>query len=116
MHYPPELFAAAAGGNAAPSVDSAKPGGVPAQSLGAPPAAAAPDGRYTTNPAEAARVNTQPSPQALLALVKTHFPGISDDAALTLLSQSSFECGGWKACWNNNLGNAKEPNASKPHF
>jgi len=123
MQYPPELFAGlgkkpdttalpeSAGADTKPTADAART----APAVGAT-AAKSSAGLFTTNPAEVARVNTQPSPSALLALVKAHFPGISDDAALTMLSQSSFECGGWKACWNNNLGNVKEPDANKPHF
>lgn len=69
-------------------------------------------GSYPGGGQQVARVLTNVGFQPLADAIATVWPSVIGGEAptraiATLLAQSAFETGSWKACWNNNFGNVK---------
>jgi hypothetical protein len=54
---------------------------------------------------EVARLQTPITARGLYSLFRAVDPSLPRDALLILVSQSQYETGGWKSCWNWNFGN-----------
>lgn len=122
MHYPPELFAGtgldkkpgiAAPGTQAPAGVDAKPPVDAAKTAGG---AIASGKVHTTSPNEIAVTQTKLPTKEMVALIRKHWPELTETGARTLAAQWALETGFGNSCYSNNFGNVKATSDKVGHM